>query len=230
MEKKFYRFRPINRLISDFKELENQSIYFASPSQLNDPMEGFRDLVWNGDHIVWSNLFKHYLLCTERLCALLMLTGEGHEIPQENIVLLTCEADLPTPMYKELFKRITQAFFADPDLVKLIQKISERSTPVRRDERCFYLTAIHPLAIESIQNEYENSHLTPERKHKDDKAGAIIANLIKSDFIGKLENSINQSKSEDLIAEFLFLPQRKSNEQIDIILHHNGTIDSDKKK
>lgn len=111
MGKKFYRFRPINRLITDFKELENQSIYFASPNQLNDPMEGFRDITWSGDHIVWSNLFKHYLLCTERLFSILMLTGEAHEITKENIVLLSCEDDLPTPMYKELFKRISQTFF-----------------------------------------------------------------------------------------------------------------------
>ncbi|MCM2379585.1 DUF2971 domain-containing protein [Pseudomonas marginalis] len=229
MRRKFYRFRPIKRLITDFKELENQSIYFASPNQLNDPMEGFRDIVWSGDHILWSNLFKHYLLCTERSCSLLMLTGENNEISKEHIVLLSSEDDLPTPMYKELFKRLTQAFFANPNISKLIQKISERSTPIRRDELCFYLTAVHPLAIELIQNEYENSHLTPERKANDDKADSIVANLVNSDFIGNLEKSITQNKSEELITDFLFSSQRRINEEIGIIHRHNGTFDNEKK-
>lgn len=42
-----YRFRPLKRLLQ-YGELEKQEIYFASPSELNDPMEGFRDLFWRG--------------------------------------------------------------------------------------------------------------------------------------------------------------------------------------
>jgi hypothetical protein len=39
----FYRFRSIDNLLGTRKELESQSIYFASLEQLNDPMEGYRD-------------------------------------------------------------------------------------------------------------------------------------------------------------------------------------------
>ena len=61
--KTFYRFRSIDNLVGEkYNELENQSIYFASPNQLNDPMEGFKDLVFNGDSITYKNLFKHYLI------------------------------------------------------------------------------------------------------------------------------------------------------------------------
>ena len=77
MKKEFYRFRRINSLIGEFEELENQSIYFAEPESLNDPMEGFRDMYWRGDFIVWRNLFRHYLLCLERLCSLLIISGES---------------------------------------------------------------------------------------------------------------------------------------------------------
>jgi hypothetical protein len=70
MSNEFYRFRRISSLIGEFKKLENQSIYFAEPDSLNDPMEGFRDMYWSGDYIVWKNLFRHYLLCLERLCGL----------------------------------------------------------------------------------------------------------------------------------------------------------------
>ena len=58
-----YRLRSMTKLFGDFQELEKQSIYFESPGKLNDPMEGFRDIVWQGDRIVWTNLFRHYLYC-----------------------------------------------------------------------------------------------------------------------------------------------------------------------
>ena len=59
-----YRFRSMEYLLGEeYQELENQTIYFASPDQLNDPMEGLRDIVWNGDKIAWTNFFKHYVFC-----------------------------------------------------------------------------------------------------------------------------------------------------------------------
>ena len=58
-----YRFRSIDALLDKYQELESQTIYFASPDQLNDPMEGFRDIVWRGDKIVWTNFFKHFVYC-----------------------------------------------------------------------------------------------------------------------------------------------------------------------
>jgi hypothetical protein len=36
-----YRFRRIKNLLGEHQELERQEIYFATPSQLNDPMEGY---------------------------------------------------------------------------------------------------------------------------------------------------------------------------------------------
>ena len=50
----FFRFRTIDALLGQFQELKEQTIYFASPDELNDPMEGLRDIVWNGDQIVWD--------------------------------------------------------------------------------------------------------------------------------------------------------------------------------
>ena len=47
---KFYRFRSMKYLLGEkYQELERRSIYFANPDKLNDPMEGFRDIVWDGD-------------------------------------------------------------------------------------------------------------------------------------------------------------------------------------
>lgn len=71
MEQFLYRFRTAERLLGKdatgcqpetIGELEKLEIYFAPPEQLNDPLEGYREIYWSGDRIVWLNLFRHYLL------------------------------------------------------------------------------------------------------------------------------------------------------------------------
>lgn len=32
------------------------------PEQLNDPLEGYREVYWSSERIFWINLFRHYLL------------------------------------------------------------------------------------------------------------------------------------------------------------------------
>lgn len=54
-----YRFRSL-KSIFEYKELENLCIYFAKPEELNDQMEDYMNIVWQGDEIAFRNLFKHY--------------------------------------------------------------------------------------------------------------------------------------------------------------------------
>jgi len=72
----FFRFRSIRNLLDGFHELENQEIYFSPPRDLNDPVEGFKDLFWQGDAIVWVNLLRHYLLCLMQAMSITIIAGE----------------------------------------------------------------------------------------------------------------------------------------------------------
>ncbi|ARS26799.1 hypothetical protein [Sphingomonas sp. KC8] len=59
----FYRFRSTEALLGKYDELARREIYFASPDELNDPLEGYADVLWHGDAILWTSLLRHYLLC-----------------------------------------------------------------------------------------------------------------------------------------------------------------------
>lgn len=229
MKKEFYRFRRINSLIGEFEELEHQSIYFAESDSLNDPMEGFRDMYWKGDLIVWRNLFRHYLLCLERLCSLLTISGEDHPISKSDMPVFSGEEDFPTPMYKELFFTISNRFFDNENLIKLIDSISKRTTPVRRDELFFYLRNIHSFALEVIYSEYEKNGLIPERESKNSEADKPIVDLLNQDFIGVLEKGLSDNGGDERIANAIFSAHQHSNQQMDLIYRYNGKIDSDKK-
>jgi len=46
----------------DYRELEKQELVLSSPQYFNDPLEGYQDVFWDGDEILWENLLRHYLL------------------------------------------------------------------------------------------------------------------------------------------------------------------------
>ena len=71
-----YRFRPVGALLDRHEELAKQEIYFSPPEELNDPMEGYKDVFWSGDRVVWRNLLRHYLLCLLQTTSLCVVMGE----------------------------------------------------------------------------------------------------------------------------------------------------------
>jgi hypothetical protein len=69
-----YHFRPVDAVLDQYEELAKQEIYFAPPEKLNDPMEGYKDVFWSGDWIVWrtrasfkGNRRQHAALCVDHL-------------------------------------------------------------------------------------------------------------------------------------------------------------------
>ncbi|MCI7841205.1 DUF2971 domain-containing protein [Klebsiella pneumoniae] len=227
MKNKIYRFRSINSLLGEFNELETQSIFFAAPEDLNDPMEGFRDIYWSGDIIVWRNLFKHYLLCLEHVCSLLLISGEKHTISVHDIPIFSNEDDYPTQKYKDLFTDISTHFFSNNYILSLIEAISKRT--VRRDELVFYLKAIHNLALESIFSQYEKNGLIPLRETSNFDVEKPIVDLLEKNFFSFMddENSFNINDKKRINA--LFSAFLHTNSQIDLIHRYNGIINDDTK-
>ena len=112
-----YRFRSTDKLLGEkYQELEKQEIYFASPEELNDPLEGFTNLSWTGDQILWSNLLNHYLMCLMRTVIDAHICGLDHEFTCDQSYVFSTEASLPTPKLKDLYRRICKIFFQHEDI------------------------------------------------------------------------------------------------------------------
>lgn len=227
MSKLFYRFRSIESLIGYRHELESQNIYFAHPKELNDPMEGYRDIYWQGDVIVWKNLFKHYLLCLERFCSLLTIVGETQPLSEDEIPVFLSEADFPTPEYKVLFSEIASTFFSNPNLIALIKGTSERSSPIRREELFFYLRTVHPIALEAIYKTYNTYGLAAYKENGDIKADASLSQILRSNWFEVLEQSLKEKNHLNDVSSTIFLAQKHIVAQLDIINHYNRENDSD---
>lgn len=213
MTKDFYRFRSVEKLIGEkYQELERQVIYFAEPSSLNDPIEGFRDYFWDGDEIIWNNLFKHYLFCIERSYFLLCISGEEHPLTEEDIPVLT-DFEFPAPVYEKLFDEISKSFFSREAIISLISFISKRTSAVRRNELLCYIRMVHFLAIDIIHSCYlKNGFLPQDNASPDIDYEKAIKDFINSGFIDKIQESVEPEN-----IDILFAGQNHTLEQIYII-------------
>ena len=148
----FFRFRSVDALLGKYQELEKQTIYFASPEELNDPMEGFRDIVWNGDKIAWTNLFKHYTLCLHRVFYMFRVIGDSEELNVWNIPILYSQDELLTPEEKDLFNSIWQKFFNVSKVEEIIEAIANTRRKIRYREITYYLQIIHFILLVVCHN------------------------------------------------------------------------------
>ena len=153
----FYRYRNMDKLLGKcFQELERQTIYFASPGEQNDPMEGFRDVVWDGDHIVWTNLLKHYVHCLFGACIVAPIFGDELRLEARHIPISQRWDQMPTPNAAELFNTIWNRAHAECELSDLASRITSMEFAgvrhkVRSDELRLYLVSIHFPLLSIIQ-------------------------------------------------------------------------------
>src|SRR5580700_1908363 len=162
----FYRFRSTDALLGEHQELERQEIYFASPRDLNDPLEEFKDLVWSGDGILWQNLLRHYLLCLTHAVMAALINGPDHTFAEMETFVFANQSSLPTPEYGELHRRICESFFRHDDAVTLPELLAGRGSPIRRDELTTYLRLLHPHALNTVLTHMEDTaHLPPRPAH-----------------------------------------------------------------
>lgn len=155
----FYRFRSVDALLGEWQELERQEIYFCPPDQLNDPLEGFKDLFWQGDEIVWRNLFKHYLLCLLRAYVVTKVSGKDYRSTLSHEDPVIARFALPTPQIREIYDRICARFFSSYGIDEVPALLARCRFRLRRDALEFCLRAVHRVAFDSILQIYHEDGL-----------------------------------------------------------------------
>ena len=137
----FHRLRSTEKLF-EFRELESQEIFFASPEALNDPMEGYRDVFWHGDEILWASLFKNYALSFLQLYIHASIAGPSFKPRDADIPVFSNLTRLPTEAYRQKIAELFATLFGAQRVKTLLAGVSKRGQ-VRRDELQFYLWFVH---------------------------------------------------------------------------------------
>lgn len=148
MPQYLYRFRPLERLLNN-NELERQEIFFAAPSALNDPMEGYLDIFWRGDRILWTNLFRNYLLCLYHCFILVRLGAE--RLSADDIPVFISKTNGHPPFINAAAPFI-QSVLHETSVAALVELLGTSAREIRRDELLFYLRIIHTRALAMLSN------------------------------------------------------------------------------
>lgn len=143
-----FRFRTTDKLLGEFQELEEQAIYFADAKELHDPAEGLRDLYWQGDRIVWTNLFRHYITCLNAIFTLFGNAGKTLRISPRDIPVMandTTSSEL-TNLLADVYDRVFQSL----QLREFVARMATAKHKCRHEELLFYLQCLHYHALQAI--------------------------------------------------------------------------------
>ena len=150
----------MDNLLGEHQELKKQEIYFANPEDLNDPMEGFRDIFWRGDKIVWENFFKHYVFCLYTTHLHFLVAGHSIQLNANNIPILVRWDKLPFPAQR-MFNEVWQRFLDLPKIPEFIEALENTNRKIRYRELRGYLGSIHSALFYEIAEVFFANGLMP---------------------------------------------------------------------
>lgn len=143
-----YRFKSARSILEQFHELENQIIHFSPREDLNDPLEGYTGLYWQGDGIAWKGLFKNYISCLESSFSMYRLETKKQQL--RTIPIFLVESMLPTKAYQKLRNEITTEFINSSTMERIITILGNKNIVVTRDDLRLFLSMVHIEGIKII--------------------------------------------------------------------------------
>ncbi|MCY3806369.1 MAG: DUF2971 domain-containing protein [bacterium] len=172
-----YRFRSVDRLLGDRAELVSQTIYFAEPAKLNDPLEPIRGFVWRGDTIAWTNLFRHYVNCLHHIYLLLRLSEPNRRVGASDIPINMRWDDPLSQEYADLLNEIWRDLNEQFDLMGIASRLGGLGRAARSDELEFYLSCIHAHAVAAIHRSHIEHGLQERGPADVDLSSALPSSL-----------------------------------------------------
>lgn len=216
-----FRFRTIDNLLGKYEEFENQEIYFASLEELNDPMEGFLDIFWKGDEIVWTNFIKHYILCLEHVFSLVIISKKNEKIDINDIPIFKNHEVYPTNEYRQIIEEILNLFFKESMMKDFAKNLSNRKNKIRRQELLLYLRLIHSYVIDIIATIF-NKHSLLDRKYKTSNIESFLDfNKENKNILKLIDKAESKYKKIENLSEKFFSSTNKVAMELDLITSYN---------
>ncbi len=193
-----YRYRSIDKLFK-YKELENLEIYFSKPSELNDKMEEYMNIVWKGDEIAFQCMLKHYIYSLYHLYAIASIINSSEKLDRNNLPIFLSYESLSYPEMETLFKDIFDEFFSSSEIARIPKIMSESQKTFNQDEIGFILKSIHLYAYLVI-NTLVKKHIYQNDLLKSKEYATIYNHLKTTAHYTELLKIITNSKDKEKIA------------------------------
>jgi hypothetical protein len=178
-----YRFRSTDALLGERKELERREIYLARPQELNDPMEGYKDVFWRGDAVLWENLVSHYVLAL-LWCAMGFLLAPDDSFEEPNIPATLTADDLPTDAFRKLYAEARDDFLARRSATSACSLLTKIERPLRREGLRLVLSLVHSDAFAAV--------ISTMRKGGFIRGDLPLNDDARGDVLGRFEEAVPQ--------------------------------------
>ena len=196
-----YRFRSMDALLGPRAEHEDQYIYLSSPPELNDPMEGYKDVFWRGDPVLWENLLRHYLLallCSTAQCQLM----DDASFEEPRIAATLCEDDLPTAAFRNIYQDCCDRFFASGAMSSVPGRLSALACPLHTHGLKLILSLLHLGAFGCVAASMQRAGLVPAGWGEQPTSAATDELVELIDALGRSSREIEQGELEKLAFAF----------------------------
>lgn len=139
---RLYHYRPIENALL---EIGKGTFHFATREELNDPIEGYVSVFWQGDKAAWEGLFRNYICSVNQAIHLYLLQGNEDMLHHRMLVVdLHHFDDIP---FGEILKDLGDTFLADGEIQKLARFYGHHKLKVQEKELQFVLRSIHKKAL-----------------------------------------------------------------------------------
>ena len=122
---KLYHYRSIENAIL---ELKNGTFHFSTREELNDPLEGYLKIYWQGDKIAWEGLLKNYV-CSVDNAIMLYLVQADLDMLRENTLVMDIYSKHHVTRDK-IWSQLTKKFIADEEVKKVISFYGDNNLKV----------------------------------------------------------------------------------------------------
>ena len=117
---RLYHYRSVE---NGLLEIKNKTFHFSDKEELNDPIEGYLQIYWQGDKPAWEGLFRNYIASLFR-SILNYLLAAPYDIICNSATIPSVEQFYEVPLGKML-DNLGDTFIASNSLNKLIDYLSE---------------------------------------------------------------------------------------------------------
>lgn len=138
---RLYRFRKFDRACT---EIQNHTFRFSDRKSLNDPIEGYVKLYWQGDIVAWEGLFGNYI--HSLYAKLLEVIISKKDISVENVILLDVNED--NEQFRNALKIIEDIFLDLDEVKRIITYYSENNIRCSKKELKYLLNCFHKRAFD----------------------------------------------------------------------------------
>lgn len=187
-----YHYRSINEY--SLEEIEKGTFYFATHEELNDPIEGYVKVFWQGDKFAWEGLLRNYIYSLAQTILQYLCEHDIHVSPMINMKQFN---NVPLD---EILHDLGATFLIDNEIEDLTTFYGQQKIKVNENVVRIILYFVHNKALRLCISKYSELNLIPKEnadKALEDLARFEIHNLP----FGKINENPPDAKSINIISQ-----------------------------